>query len=143
MKNSIRLILKHCNLLSRMCFLIYPLCHDDLDCHLLPAEFKYAPNHAGQPNELIYHYESFRLCHRHEQTGGKCLKKVYNCPFSDCKCVRMEPCSERLSQKDYCEQLAKLRGVTPLPLSVDGQTPEGPWGAACMQFSAASPSKPA
>ncbi len=54
----------------------------------------------------------------------------------------MEPCSERLSQKDYCEQLAKLRGITPLPLSVDGQTSEGPWGTECVQFSAASPSKP-
>ncbi len=126
-----------------MCFLIYLLCNDDLDCCLLPAEFKYAPNHVGQHNELVYHYKNFHPCHRHEQTGGKCLKKVYNCPFMDCKCVRMEPCLEKLSQKDYCEQLAKLHGVTPLPLSVDGQTPEGHWEAERVQFSAASPRKPA
>ncbi len=141
-KIFVHLILKHLNLLSRMCFLIYPLCNNDLDCRLLPAEFKYAPNCVGQHNELVYHYEKFHPCHHREQSGGKGLKKVYNCPFSDCKCIRMEPCSERLSQKDYCEQLAKLRGVTPLLLSVDGQTPEGHWGAECVQFSAAYPSKP-
>ncbi len=125
-----------------MCFLIYPFCNDNLDCRLLPAKLKYTPYHADQLNELVYHYESFRPCHRREQSGGRCLKKAYNCLFVDCRCVRMEPCSEQLSQQEYCDQLAQLRGITPLPLSVDGKTPVGHWEAERVQFSAASPSKP-
>ncbi len=125
-----------------MCFLIYPFCNDSLDCSLLPAELKYTPYRADQLNELVYHYKSFRPCHRREQSGGRCLKKAYNCPFADCQCVCMEPCSEQLSQQEYCDQLAQLRGVTPLPLSVDGKTPVGHWEAERVQFSAASPSKP-
>ncbi len=125
-----------------MCFLIYPRCDEDLDCRLLPT-FKFEPNRAGQQNDLVYHYEMFKPCHRREQTGGKCLRKAYNCPFDDCHCVCMEPCSEKLSQKDYCNQLAKLCGVTPLPLSLDGHGYEGHWNSECIQFSSCSPSKPA
>ncbi len=95
--------------------MIYPRCDEDLDCRLLPT-FKFEPNRAGQQNDLVYHYEHFKPCHRREQTGGRCLQKAYNCPFDDCKCIQIQPCSEKLSQDDYCNQLAKLRGVTPYPL---------------------------
>ncbi len=141
-KNYHSTSLKHVQLLSRMCFLIYPWCDEDLNCRLLPT-FKFEPNHAGQQNDLIYHYECFKLCHRHEQTGGRCLKKAYNCPFNDCQCIQMQPCSEKLSQDDYCNQLAKLRGVTPLHLALDGCSYEGQWESERVQFSSYSPSKPA
>ncbi len=125
-----------------MCFLIYPQCDEDLDCWLLPM-FKFQPNRTGQQNDLIYHYESFKPCHRCELTGGRCLRKAYNCPFKDCRCVRMQPCSEELSQDDYCSQLAKLHGVTLLPLALDGHSYEGHWESEHVQFSSCSPSKPA
>ena len=141
-KNYYPTFLKHVNLLSRMCFLIYLWCDEDLDCRLLPT-FKFEPNRAGQQNDLVYHYECFKPCHRHEQTGGRCLRKAYNCPFDDCKCIQMQPCSEELSQDDYCNQLAKLRGVTRLPLALDGHSYEGHWESEHVQFSSCSPSKPA
>ncbi len=125
-----------------MCFLIYPQCDEDLDCRLLPT-FKFKPNRAGQQNDLVYHYKRFKPCHRREQTGGRCLQKAYNCPFDDCKCIQMQPCSEKLSQDDYCNQLVKLRGVTLLPLALDGHSYEGHWESECVQFSSYSPSKPA
>ncbi len=134
--------LKCVDLLSRMCFLIYPWCDEDLDCWLLPT-FKFEPNRAGQQNDLVYHYERFKPCHCHEQTKRRCLRKVYNCPFDDCKCIQMQPYSEELSQDDYCNLLAKLCGVTPLPLALDGRSYEGHWESECVQFSSYSLSKPA
>ncbi len=141
-KNYYSISLKCVNLLSRMCFPIYPWCDEDLDCQLLPT-FKFEPNRVGQQNDLIYHYEHFKPCHRREQTGERCLRKAYNCLFYNCKCIQMQPCSEELSQDNYCNQLAKLRGVTPLPLALDGHSYEGHWESKRVQFSLYSPSKPA
>ncbi len=114
------LSLKCFNLHFRMCFLVYLYC----------------------VVHVVHSYETFKPCNHQESSRGACLKKVYHCPYDDCRCTRVVPFDEKLSPKEYCQELSKLHGVTPLPLC-DSHHSEGHWTPATTSFSAALTSAPA